>query len=69
MATELRYIENEGALFRGPSRAWPKEVYSFGKKKWLAYHGAVPKPLTWGTIITAEEAQAMIDSDRQDAAA
>lgn len=69
MATEHRYIENEGALFRGPSRAWPKEVYSFAKKKWLPYQGAVPKPLTWGAIITAEEAQAMIDSDTQEAAA
>lgn len=52
------YIENEGALFRGPSRAWPKEVWAGGE--WKPYSGQVPKDVDWGSIIEEAEAQKMM---------
>jgi hypothetical protein len=54
------YIENEGALFRGGSRANPAEVYDFKAKEWSAYTGKVPKPIEWGDIISADEAEQMM---------
>ena len=53
-------IENEGALFRGPARGVPKEV-------WVARSGWKPyvarnrgRGVEWGTEITTEEAQALM---------
>jgi len=43
------YVENEGALFRGPARAWPREVWS--GTKFEAYMGEVPKGIEWGNQI------------------
>lgn len=51
-------IENEGALFRGPSRAWPKEVWVNGE--WKPYSGQVPKDVDWGDIIDEAEAQKLM---------
>jgi len=46
----MRYVENEGALFRiaGPSNAFPNEVCSPKEKKFVPYEGDVPKPVSWG---------------------
>lgn len=52
------YIENEGALFRGPARAWPKEVWN--GKAFEAYTGAVPKDIDWGDEIDEAQAQKMM---------
>ena len=52
------YIENEGALFRGPARAWPKEVWN--GKAFDAYTGAVPKDIDWGDEIDEAQAQKMM---------
>ncbi len=54
------FIENEGALYRGPSRGWPKEVYSFRRGCWLPYEGKIPKPVDWGDVLSKTEAQALI---------
>jgi hypothetical protein len=52
-------IENEGALFRGPSVAWPREVWN--GQTWQPYAGASddPKPQGWGQRITEEEFKEM----------
>lgn len=52
------YIENEGALFRGPARAWPKEVWN--GNAFEPYKGAVPKDVEWGDIIDEAQAQRMM---------
>lgn len=52
------YIENEGALFRGESRAWPKEVWTGSEFK--PYTGKVPKDIEWGDVITEAEAEVMM---------
>lgn len=52
------YIENEGALFRGPARAWPKEVFVNGA--WKAYSGSVPKDIDWGDVIDEAAAQKLM---------
>lgn len=50
------FIENEGALFRGPARTLPKEVW--GATGWEPYDGG-PKDISWGTTITKEEFEAL----------
>lgn len=52
------YIENEGALFRGPARAWPKEVWN--GSEFVQYKGAVPKGIEWGDEIDEAAAQRMM---------
>lgn len=60
------YIENEGALFRGPARAWPKEVWVGGE--WKPYSGNVPKDVDWGNVIDDTEAKAIMgDAEAQPA--
>lgn len=55
-------IENEGALFRGPARTIPQEVWANGK--WQPYKLAgQPKPIDWGTVISDEEAKALMGDD------
>ena len=54
----MLFIENEGALFRGPARAWPKEVWN--GKAFEPYTGAVPKDIEWGTIIDDADASRMM---------
>ena len=56
------YIENEGALFRGPARAWPKEVWN--GKAFEAYTGAVPKDVDWGNIIDEAEATRLMGGEQ-----
>jgi len=59
----MRYVENEGALFRikGPSNAFPDEVWSAKEKRFIPYAGEVPKPMGWGDDISAEEAEEMMN--------
>lgn len=54
----MRYVENEGALFRiaGPSNAFPGEVWNAQQKKFLPYEGDVPKPAEWGQDVSEQEA-------------
>jgi len=52
------FIENEGALFRGPARAWPKEVWN--GSEFVSYQGAVPKDIDWGDEIDETEAQRLM---------
>ena len=52
------YIENDGALFRGPARAWPKEVWN--GKEFVAYKGTVPKEIEWGNEIDEAEAKRLM---------
>ena len=56
-------IENEGAIFRGPARAWPKEVWNFKERKFEPYKGSVPKDIDWGNEISEEEAKAYMGQD------
>jgi hypothetical protein len=46
----MRYVENEGALFRikGPSNAYPDEIWNPRIKQFEPYQGDVPKPVSWG---------------------
>lgn len=63
--SKLIFIENEGALFRGPARAWPKEVWT--GSQFAPYTGTVPKPIEWGNVITDAEAARLMrgeDSDK-----
>jgi hypothetical protein len=56
-------IENDGALFRGPSLAWPEEVWSVKDQQWKPYTGSVPKPFAWGTEISAYDAEEFMRDD------
>jgi hypothetical protein len=50
-------IENEGALFRGPSRGNPHEVFH-AKHGWIPYPlKGHPKPISWGNEISDQEAE------------
>lgn len=58
------YIENDGALFRGPSRHLPKIVWNFRDQRWATYTGPCPaRSFTWGTDITEAEAQVLMSTD------
>lgn len=57
---KIIYIENEGALFRGPARAWPKEVWD--GSKFTPYTGRVPKDIEWGHIIDEAEAKRLMNA-------
>jgi len=49
-------IENEGAIFRGPGRSHPREVWNPGSG-WKTYLGAdLYKPIEWGDVISEQEA-------------
>jgi hypothetical protein len=51
-------IENEGALFRGPSRGLPEEIW-VPCAGWKPYAGrSRDRGVEWGTEITIEEAEA-----------
>jgi hypothetical protein len=50
------FIEHEGSLYRGVSRAWPKEVWSRRQRKFIPYGGKAPKPVEWGSEISEAEA-------------
>ena len=56
----LIYIEHEGALFKGPTRAHPTERYDFRDRNWHPYKGETPKAVDWGTQITEAEATVMM---------
>ena len=58
----MRYVENEGALYRitGPSNGFPNEVWSPKEKKFVPYEGDVPKPVSWGQDVPKEEAERFI---------
>ena len=49
-------IENDGAIFRGTSVSFPREVWNLARQEWVAYTGAVPKPVQWGNVISAIDA-------------
>ncbi len=60
------YIENEGALFRGPAQGLPQEVWSEKQGKFVSYADAGKiKPIEWGYVISEEEAQAMMGAIRK----
>lgn len=60
------YIENEGALFRGPARGVPLEVWSARQGKFLPYKGNMDKPVDWGNEIDEVEAKRMMGDNKQD---
>jgi hypothetical protein len=55
----MKFIENEGALFRGFSRSHPQEVWH-PESGWKPYIGSVPKPIEWGHEISRGEAWRMM---------
>lgn len=60
------YIENEGALFRGPARGVPQEVWSAQDGKFVPYKLAgQPKPIDWGQVIDEAEAQKLMGGGAQ----
>jgi hypothetical protein len=54
------YIENEGALYRGPARGLPREVWSHAEKRFVPYTGTQEKPIEWGNVISEEEASELM---------
>jgi hypothetical protein len=60
----MKYIESEGAIFRGPSRGHPREIWSCKDRTWKPYTGAVPKPIEWGYEVSEAEAQEIMDGPR-----
>jgi hypothetical protein len=57
------FIENDGALFRGPCRGIPQEVWSKAKKGWKPYNEAGEiKPVDWGYEISEAEALGMMEA-------
>jgi len=60
------YIENEGALFRGPARGVPLEVWSARKNMFVPYEGSKDKPVDWGHVVSASEAEAMMEHSRME---
>ena len=55
------YIENDGALFRGPARTVPQEVWNAAQGKFVPYALAgQPKPIEWGNVIDEAEAQRLM---------
>lgn len=63
------FIENDGALFRGPARGLPQEVWN--GSEFVPYRGAgQPRDVSWGTVIDEAEAQRLMGQggDAQQAA-
>lgn len=60
----MRYVENEGAVFRiaGPSNAFPSEVFDPREGKFVPYDGDVPKPPGWGSDMSEEEVREFLGS-------
>jgi integrase len=56
----MKFIENEGALFRGPARGHPREVWSDKERRFIPYKGSVPKPVGWGREISQADAWRMM---------
>ena len=56
----MKFIENEGALFRGASVGFPSEVWNAAKGAFEPYKGTVPKPIEWGNEIDENEANEMM---------
>lgn len=63
----MRYVENEGALFRteSPMNEMPAEVWSPSQRKFVPYQGEVPKPQGWGVEISEQEAQEMMGGEQK----
>lgn len=60
------YIENEGALFRGPARGLPQEIWD--GKQFVPYKDAgKPKDIDWGNLIDEAEAKQLIGESALDA--
>lgn len=54
----MKYIENDGALYRGPARGVPLEVWSARQKKFIPYAlKDQPRGVEWGEIIDDAAAQ------------
>lgn len=66
----MRYVENEGALFRivGPSNAFPDEVWNVAQGKFVPYEGDTPKPAEWGSDVSDEEANEIMGGAQTEAA-
>ncbi len=58
---DLKFIENEGQLYRGPSRANPLQVWSRKQKQFIPYSGDIPKPVDWGELIDADAANEIMN--------
>ena len=55
--SKWKLIENEGALFRGPSRNVPREVWSVEDQCWTEYADTKAKPYEWGSDISEADAE------------
>lgn len=63
--SKLIFIENDGALFRGPSRGLPKEVWSKRTQSWKPYtFSEAFKPVEWGQEISAAEAAELMKGEK-----
>ena len=57
----LLFIEHEGALYRGPHRGVPLQVWVPGEQQFVPYKLAgQPKEIDWGTLIPEEQAKRMM---------
>lgn len=56
----MEMFKNEGALFRGPSRDFPKEVWDPREQKWVPYEDDRPIEPGFGIPVTDEQAKRMM---------
>ena len=55
------YIENEGALFRGPARGVPLELWDANVREFVPYtFAAQPKDIAWRNVIDETEAERLM---------
>jgi len=62
------YIEHDGAIYRGPARGVPLEVWRPTEGRFVPYPLAgQPRDISWGTELTEDEARRLMgttgDSD------
>lgn len=55
--SKWKLIENEGALFRGPSRNVPRDLWNVDSQSWEEYADTKPKPYEWGSDISEVDAE------------
>ncbi|WP_238914236.1 hypothetical protein [Achromobacter insolitus] len=59
------FIENDGALYRGPVRGLPKEVWSAFEGRFVPYaFSDQVRPVGWGHVIDEEQARVIMNTAR-----
>ena len=54
----LMYVEDDGILYRGADRYHPSEIWHYGRKCWVPFHGGAQDP-GWGAVVDAAHAEVL----------